>query len=134
MKSIVNSIDKHVGRRLRLLRQSRRMSVERLAQIAGVSSAQIEKYEAGTERVSAAGLLRIAAGLDQNVAVFFEGARAAAVAAGQSHAPENLFSEDAIELLHAFANVRGPSSRRSIIELTISLASTETPGPGANKT
>ena len=104
-----------------LLRQSRQMSVERLAQIVGASSAQIEKYETGTARVSAVDLLRIAVALDQTVAYFFQDARAA-VAAGQSPALETLLPEDAIELLRAFANVRDPSARRTIIALTISLA------------
>jgi transcriptional regulator with XRE-family HTH domain len=97
------------------------MSVERLAQIVGATSIQIEKYEAGTERVNAAELLRIAVALDQNVAFFFEDARVVR-AAGQSHTPRML-SEEAIELLQAFANVRGPLARRTIIELTISMAS-----------
>jgi len=132
MKSIVNSIDEHVGRRLRLLRLSRQMSLERLAQIVGASSAQIEKYEAGSERVSAVDLLRIAVALDQTVAYFFQDARAA-VAAGQSPALETLLPEDAIELFRAFANVSDPSARRTIIALTISLATFETHGSGANK-
>ncbi len=131
MKSIVNSIDEHVGRRLRLLRQSRQMSVERLAQIVGASSARIEKYEAGTERVSAVDLLRIATALDQSVAFFFEDARAGA--AGQSPALETLLPEDAKELLRAFAKVSDPSARRTIIALTISLGAFDTPGFGANK-
>ncbi len=131
MKSIVNSIDEHVGRRLRLLRLSRQMSLERLAQIVGASSAQIENYEAGTARVSAVDLLRIAVALDQTVAYFFQDARAAA--AGQSPAPETLISDEATELLRAFANVRDPSARRTIIALTISLATFETQGSGANK-
>ena len=121
MKSVVNPIDEHVGRRLRLLRQSRKMSVERLAQIVGASSIQIEKYEAGTERVNAAKLLRIAVALNQNVAFFFEDSQTA-LAAGHALARRNLLPEDAIELLQAFANVRGPLARRTIIELTISMA------------
>lgn len=107
------------------------MSVERLARIVGASSVQIEKYEAGSERVSAVDLLRIAVALDQSVTDFFEDARAAA--AGQSPAPETLFSDEATELLRAFAKVRDPSARRTIIALTISLATFETPGSGANK-
>lgn len=130
--NIVNSIDQHLGRRLRLLRQSRRMSVQRLAQIVGASPLEIEKYEAGSERVSAVGLLRIAHALNQSVAYFFEDARAAAGVDGQSFAPEGLHSEDAVELLRAFANVRDPSARRTIIDLAISLASPEKPDSGAN--
>ena len=133
MKSIVNSIDEHVGRRLRLLRQSRQMSVEHLAKIVGASSAQVEKYEAGTARVSAVDLLRIAGALDQTVSFFFQDARAAVAAPRQSPALEPLLSEDATELLHAFAKVRDPSARRTIIALTISLGTFETPGSGADK-
>ena len=133
MKSIVNSIDEHVGHRLRSLRESRHMSVVRLAKIVGASSIQIERYEAGTARVSAVDLLRIAGALDQTVAFFFQDARAAVAAPGQSPALETLLSEDATELLYAFAKVRDPSARRTIIALTISLGTFEPPGSGAEK-
>ena len=80
MKSIVNSIDQYVGRRLQLLRLSRQMSVERLAQVVGATPAQIEEYEAGTARISADKLLRIATVLNQSVDYFSKDARAAVIA------------------------------------------------------
>jgi transcriptional regulator with XRE-family HTH domain len=123
MKSIVNSIDEHVGRRLQVRRLSRQMSVERLAEIVGVSPTKLAKYEAGTARIGASELLRIAGALDLSVEYFFADARAVAVgAAGQFAMPELVVPDDAIELLRAFANVRAPSARRMIINLTISLA------------
>jgi transcriptional regulator with XRE-family HTH domain len=132
MKSIVNSIDEHVGRRLRLQRLSRQMTVERLAKIVGASSAQIEAYEAGTVRVGADKLLLVAAALNQSVDFFFKDARAAVEAAAPSQAPELLLPDDAIELLRAFANVRAPSARRTIINLTISLSTSDFSGTDAD--
>jgi transcriptional regulator with XRE-family HTH domain len=47
------AVDKHVGRRLRLLRQMNDMSLERLAEIVDVAPQQIQKYEVGETRISA---------------------------------------------------------------------------------
>ena len=131
MKSIVNSIDEYVGRRLQLLRLSRQMSVERLAQVVGATPAQIEEYEAGATRISADKLLRIAATLNKSVDYFFKDARAAVIA-DKSPALEHLLTDDAIELLYAFAKVRTPATRRTIIDLTISMAASDS-GSGAHK-
>ena len=47
------AIDKHVGKRLRLLRQINEVSLEKLAEIVDVAPQQIQKYEIGETRISA---------------------------------------------------------------------------------
>jgi transcriptional regulator with XRE-family HTH domain len=66
-------VDVHVGRQLRYLRVSRRMSQERLAAAVDLTFQQIQKYEKGTNRVSASVLYRLANALGVPVSTFFEG-------------------------------------------------------------
>jgi transcriptional regulator with XRE-family HTH domain len=66
------SIDSHVGRRLRKLRRLRSLTLLNLATTAGVTFQQIQKYEAGLNRMSAASLWRLARRLDVPIDYFFE--------------------------------------------------------------
>lgn len=72
---MTNSVDAHVGRRIKLLRKVRGLSQMTLAQGLGISFQQIQKYERGLNRVSASGLWRLAELLDCEVASFFAGLR-----------------------------------------------------------
>ncbi|HZS84925.1 MAG TPA: helix-turn-helix domain-containing protein [Stellaceae bacterium] len=66
-------VDIHVGKQLRYLRISRRMSQERLGAMVDLTFQQIQKYEKGTNRVSASVLYRLAQALGVPVSTFFEG-------------------------------------------------------------
>ena len=66
-------IDVHVGKQMRLFRTLKGMSQERLASELGVTFQQIQKYERGTNRVSASMLYRAAQALQVPVSGFFEG-------------------------------------------------------------
>ena len=68
-----SEVDAHVGRRLRARRTELGMSQEKLGNVLGVSFQQIQKYEAGTNRVSASRLWDIAKLLEVDLAYFFEG-------------------------------------------------------------
>ncbi|MCF8479141.1 MAG: helix-turn-helix transcriptional regulator [Rhodospirillum sp.] len=65
-------VDVHVGRRLRLRRTLLGMSQEQLANAVGVTFQQIQKYERGSNRVSASRLYDISKVLGVPVAFFFE--------------------------------------------------------------
>ena len=54
-------VDVQVGSRIRLLRQGAQMSQATLAEHLGVTSQQVQKYEKGLNRISAARLTKIAA-------------------------------------------------------------------------
>lgn len=56
--------DQEVGRRLRLIRIERSMSQQDLGNILGVSFQQVQKYEKGTNRVSASRLMQMATTLN----------------------------------------------------------------------
>jgi transcriptional regulator with XRE-family HTH domain len=53
------AIDKHVGKRLRLLRQINEVSLEKLAEIVDVAPQQIQKYEIGETRISASRIFEL---------------------------------------------------------------------------
>jgi transcriptional regulator with XRE-family HTH domain len=65
-------IDKYFGDRLRARRIMMKMSQEELGEKLGVSFQQIQKYEKGTNRLSAATMARVAVILDVNVAYFYD--------------------------------------------------------------
>src|ERR1043165_104846 len=55
-----SDLDRVIGTRIRLRRSALRLSQEKLAELIGVTFQQIQKYEKGANRVSAATLFRIA--------------------------------------------------------------------------
>ena len=66
-------LDEHLGRRVRALRRSRRISQEAMAEHLGVSTQQVQKYETAANRISAASLFAIARLLAVPICCFFEG-------------------------------------------------------------
>ena len=69
--AVADPVDVAVGARIRLLRKVRGLSQQALAEAAGVTFQQIQKYERGANRVSASMLTRIARTLDVPVAEMF---------------------------------------------------------------
>ncbi len=68
-----NSIDRHIGARLREFREARGMAQAELAHTIGVSEAQIEEYEIGAARIAAAQLFRITRVLGIAASALFDG-------------------------------------------------------------
>src|ERR1700757_2729269 len=64
-------VDLAVGARIRLIRKLRGLSQQALAEAAGVTFQQIQKYERGANRVSASMLSRIAGALQTPMAEMF---------------------------------------------------------------
>lgn len=71
-----SDIDKFIGVQIRIRRSAMGLSQEALAEAIGVTFQQIQKYEKGVNRVSAAALLRIAQALDVNVSALMPGSGA----------------------------------------------------------
>ena len=68
-----DDIDFHLGKRMRRRRRLLGLTQQQLANACGVRFQQIQKYECGANRVSAARLWRIAGALEVPVGYFFEG-------------------------------------------------------------
>ena len=66
-------VDRWIGSRLRIKRTSRGMSQQQLSKLLGVDRNDLARFEAGTERVNANFLFRIAKSLDVSPDYFFQG-------------------------------------------------------------
>lgn len=69
----VHPVDLFVGKRLRVLRQSRSISQEKMAFRVGLTFQQIQKYEKGLNRISCSKLYEFSKLLSVRVQDFFEG-------------------------------------------------------------
>lgn len=70
---MAHPIDEHVGKRLRQRRRLLGLTQEKLAQAVDIRFQQIQKYESGSNRISASRLWSLAKALDVSVTYFFEG-------------------------------------------------------------
>jgi len=115
----MNSIERHVGHRLRARRLALRMSQTDLADVIGVSFQQVQKYEKGTSRVSASTLQALAGALNVPVAYFFEGLPhgAAEGNGADTEWAEFLAMRDGPALFKAFRNIESEQVRRAVIDL-----------------
>jgi len=66
-----HSVDRHVGRRVQEHRLGQGLSQSALARALGVSFQQVQKYEKGTNRISASKLFEIARFLNVDLSGFF---------------------------------------------------------------
>jgi transcriptional regulator with XRE-family HTH domain len=132
MKKIPNPIDRHVGGRVRLRRMLLSISQEKLGEALSLTFQQIQKYEKGTNRISASRLQNIAKILGVQVAFFFEGAplgdampNAAGMseATGPGYVADFLSTSEGVQLNKAFIRISDPKVRRRVIDLVESLAS-----------
>ena len=69
-----HAVDKYVGSRVRGRRMALGISQTELANALGVSFQQVQKYEKGSNRISASKLLATSHILERPVSYFFEGA------------------------------------------------------------
>ena len=70
---MTNEIDRHLGKRLRQRRRMLGQTQQQIAEAVGVRFQQIQKYECGANRISAARLWLLAKALEAPVASFFDG-------------------------------------------------------------
>src|SRR5579863_6574832 len=104
-QAVGNDIDLHLGRRLRRRRRLLGLTQQQLAASVGVRFQQIQKYECGANRISAARLWRIAAALEVPVGYFYEGlAEAGRREANGEHAEggEVLARKETLDLVRAY--------------------------------
>ena len=131
-----NSIDRHVGSRVRMRRMLIGMSQEKLGQTLGVTFQQVQKYEKGTNRIGASRLQHIASVLGVSVDFLFEGAPrlegpAGEEAAGFAEAPPSeyvadfLSTAEGVQLMKHFVRIANPRVRRRVVDLVAALAGEE---------
>jgi transcriptional regulator with XRE-family HTH domain len=109
--------DAEIGRCIRL-------SQTELGNFLGVAFQQIQKYEKGSNRVTAARLERVAELLGVPITFFYTGPEAFGPRTGDSvnAGPEFLETAGAVRLVRAYSKIHDPSIRRALVELTERLA------------
>jgi transcriptional regulator with XRE-family HTH domain len=68
----VSAVDQHIAQRLRAKREEMGLSQPEVADAAGISFQQVQKYESGKNRISAGRLWQIAKFFEVPVGYFFE--------------------------------------------------------------
>ncbi|MBA4224476.1 helix-turn-helix transcriptional regulator [Bosea sp. (in: a-proteobacteria)] len=129
LKKLPNPIDRHVGSRVRMQRMLAGISQEKLGEALGLTFQQVQKYEKGTNRISASRLQQIAKMLGVPVSFFFEGAPSGEAAApgfadasSTAYVADFLSTSEGVQLSKAFVRIKNPRVRRRVIDLVEALA------------
>lgn len=124
---MANDIDLHLGKRLRRRRRLLGLTQQQLAVTVGVRFQQIQKYECGANRISAARLWQLSEALEVPVSYFFDGLaeqmdREASANAERSEAGggEMFARKETLDLIRAYYQL-GERPRRRLLDLAKSL-------------
>ncbi len=123
-----HQIDIHVGKRLRSRRLVLGLSQEKLGDHLGITFQQIQKYEKGTNRISASKLQAAAGVLGVPVTYFFQDQQVPATDLQEvDEIGAFLLSRDGVTLNRAFTSIKSKKVRQTIITLTKALADADDP-------
>ena len=142
-KGTADTIDKHVGKQLKNRRTLLGMSQEKLAESVGVTFQQVQKYERGTNRVSASRLFSFSKILGVSIDFFYDGIENANTSKTTSYGladntqeafgstpetrkssrmPEDLMStKETIDLVRAYYSVEDSKVRKDILKFVKSM-------------
>lgn len=118
---ISDDIDLHLGRRLRRRRRLLGLTQQQLAVQVGIRFQQIQKYECGANRISAARLWQLAEALETPVAYFYDGLAEAMEADAPPPKGGEVFSrKETLDLIQAYYQL-DERPRRRLLDLAKSL-------------
>lgn len=121
-----NPVDIHVGRRLCLRRKLLKMSQSDLGKKLGVSYQQIQKYEAGSNRMSASSIAAVANVLDVKPGWFFDGLDIVVAPEDEPDEPDEVMSfissAPGVDLNRSFIRISSLPLRRRLIALITQLS------------
>jgi len=110
-----------------VLRTLRGLTQEKLGKALGLTFQQVQKYERGTNRISASRLHQLGGILDVPVSYFFDemdeadaGPRRAP--AGNDIEPDPATKRETLELIRAYYAIDNPSHRKQLYELVKAIA------------
>lgn len=118
-----HSVDVHVGRRVRQRRKMMGITQEKLGETLGLTFQQVQKYERGTNRISASKLFEMATFLKVPVSYFYEDMIASATnpvvteSGDATFEQEHLTSRESRELLLAYYRLPSDKVRKRVMEL-----------------
>ena len=124
---MANDIDLHLGKRLRRRRRLMGLTQQQLATAVGIRFQQIQKYECGANRISAARVWELAAALEVPVGYFYDGLeegepaqQLVAASTEEPRAGEVLARKETMDLIRAYYQL-GERPRRRLLDLSKSL-------------
>jgi transcriptional regulator with XRE-family HTH domain len=124
MRTTSHPIDKHVGNRIRARRNTLKLSQTELGEALNITFQQVQKYEKGSNRVSASVLYMMSGILEVPVDYFFDGLPKNN-SKGDFPSPKKydhfLTSREAIGLIEALDRLE-PSARKMVIQLATEAA------------
>ncbi len=112
-------VDVHVGNRVRLRRTLLGMNQTQLGEAVNLTFQQVQKYERGTNRISASRLFQFALILDVPVSYFFddldEGSR-------RGRPDDIMLKRETLEFVRAYYRISDPAARKRLVGLTRAIA------------
>ena len=141
MSDAPHPIDIHVGSRVRARRRLLGITQEKLGEALGLTFQQVQKYERGSNRISASRLFELSRILTVPVTYFYEGAEAldgdAAAALPEAAAlpfeAEQLSSRETHDLLRFYYSLPDPQVRRRFLDLLRSISPAPEDAPDQQK-
>lgn len=117
-----NDIDVHLGKRLRRRRRLLGLTQQQLAETVGVRFQQIQKYECGANRISAARLWQLSEALEVPVGYFYDGLSAVRreMVGEPAESGEMFARKETQDLVRAYY-LLGERPRRRLLDLAKSL-------------
>jgi transcriptional regulator with XRE-family HTH domain len=108
------ALDAALGERIRHRRRELGLSQSALGGKLGITFQQIQKYENGTNRVSATMLVKLSDALAMSVSELLQ--------QGETAAPAGAGQDQAEQLLAAFGRIQSPELRAAVLTLVAGLA------------
>jgi len=121
-------VDEYVGERIRERRTALGLTQEHLASALDISYQQIQKYETGSNRISAGRLYEISLRLGVDVGYFFSDLNPAERDGPMPHGGRN---RTTIDLVRNYTDINDPSVRAAVSTLVKSLAGKKAKRSGA---
>jgi len=111
-------VDIHVGNRVRAARQARKMTQEGLAHQLGITFQQVQKYEKGSNRISAGRLHQVAVIMGLPITYFFDGVSATSskIDPAMTRATRFLTTREGTLIADAFPRL-GKRTQQAILDL-----------------
>jgi transcriptional regulator with XRE-family HTH domain len=120
---VPDPVDIHVGARIRTRRLLIGMNQETLAKALGLTFQQVQKYEGGTNRVSASRLSQIADILGVPISYFFNDLDANGnAAAAEDKARERLQRPETLELIRCYYGIPDDEARHQFLDMVKAVA------------
>ncbi|MBX2855659.1 MAG: helix-turn-helix domain-containing protein [Rhodobacteraceae bacterium] len=122
----MDNVNQCIGARLRHRRWALKLTQNDLAQRVGLRFQQIQKYETGANRISAAKLLEFSQALDVEPWYFLEGLfdKQEEVKDGDNHVMDMITDKEAASLVHHFYKMP-PELQESVLDLIKSISRDE---------